>query len=90
VLLASATWRPDPDVIGRRTGETAVLVQVGSGRIFELNATGAVIWDLISAGAESDAIVLALTEQFEVSDTQASDELTRLVGELRAAGLLTS
>ena len=84
------TWRPDPDVIGRRTGETAVLVHVGSGRIFELNATGAVIWDLIETGASSDAIVRALTEQFEVTEAQAADELTRLVGELGAAGLLAS
>lgn len=89
-MAPATTWRPDPDVIGRRTGDTAVLVHVGSGRIFELNETGAVIWDLIEAGTPSDAIVRALTGQFDVTDAQAGDELTRLVDELRAAGLLAS
>lgn len=89
-MVPATTWRPDPDVIGRRTGDTAVLVHVGSGRIFELNATGAVIWDLIEAGSPSDAIVRALTEQFDVTESQAGEELTRLVGDLRAAGLLAS
>ena len=87
-MVPATTWRPDPDVIGRRTGDTAVLVHVGSGRIFELNSTGAAIWDLIEAGESSEAIVRALTEQFEVTEARAGDELTRLVGDLRGAGLL--
>jgi hypothetical protein len=82
------TWRPHPDVVGRRTDRAVVLVHVSANQIFELNETGARIWELISQGQSSTAVVQALTHEFEVSEAQAHEELTALVQALTAAGLL--
>ena len=84
------TWRPHPDVVGRRTDRAVVLVHVSANQIFELNETGARIWELISEGQSSAEVVHALTREFEVSEARAREELTALVHALNVAGLLES
>jgi len=82
------TWRPHPDVVGRRTDQAVVLVHVSANQIFELNETGARIWELISQGQSSTDVVHALTHEFEISEARAHEQLTALVQALNAAGLL--
>ncbi len=82
------TWRPHPDVVGRRTDRSAVLVHVSANQIFELNETGARIWELISQGQSSTEVVHTLTHEFEISEARAHEELMALVQALNAAGLL--
>lgn len=82
--------RPGPDVIARRLGEAAVLVHLPSNRIFELNATGARIWDLLCEGLDAAQIQARLIEEFTVDAARAADELGDLLARLRDAGLLES
>jgi hypothetical protein len=65
-----------------------VLVHVGTNRIFELNESGAKVWRLLDEGCDVDEIVRRLTEEFDVDETQAADEVKNLVAQLWAERLL--
>src|SRR5215510_5014894 len=52
--------RPNPDVIAKRLDDAAVLVHLGTNRIFELNGTGMRVWELLGQGLGVDGIVRRL------------------------------
>jgi hypothetical protein len=81
---------PSSDVVFRRLGATGVLVHLGTNEIFELNDTGARIWELIVAGQDEPSIAVALAAEFHVDEPTASREVARLAGELRSRQLITS
>jgi hypothetical protein len=86
-----AALRPHPDVIAKRLKDkTAVLVHMGTNSIFELNETGAKVWELLAEGVSTEGIVRQLVEQFEVEEVQAADEVKRLITQLRTNQLLAS
>ena len=80
--------RISPDVVFRELGDAAVLVDLASNEIFELNATGAAIWTLVAEGQPIDTIVEHLVSRFDVDPPTARRECDRLLGELRARRLL--
>jgi hypothetical protein len=79
--------RRRPDVVARRVGETAVLVHLGSNRIYELNDTGARIWELTADGATVDALVDRLQREFDVDRHQLATEVAVIVDDLVREGL---
>lgn len=83
-----AVFRPHPEIVSRRLGDTAVLVHLPSNRIFELNSTGARIWELLCAGTSILGIREQLIAEFDVTPAQAAAETDDLVGRLRDEGLL--
>jgi hypothetical protein len=56
--------------------------------MFDLNETGARVWELIGQGHASDAIVKDLCSEFEVSESRAREEFSALVVALESEGLL--
>jgi PqqD family protein of HPr-rel-A system len=80
--------RRNPEVIAKRLDKATVLVDVPSGRIFELNETGTRIWELLGEGLDADSIMHHLVDEFEVEHSQAEDEVRRLLEQLRTEGLL--
>ena len=87
-VMSDAILKPHPEVISRRLGDAAVLVHLTSNRIFELNATGARIWELICEGLDEPAISAKLAEEFDVEPTLAAEELRGLLARLRHEGLV--
>jgi Coenzyme PQQ synthesis protein D (PqqD) len=79
--------RRRPDVVARRVGQTAVLVHLGSNRIYELNDTGARIWELSADGATVDGLVDRLEREFEVDRGQLASEVALIVDDLVREGL---
>ena len=86
--LPSATVQPSPDVVSRRLGDSAVLVHLETNRVFELNETGARVWELLREGRTCEQIVERLVAEFDVEPGQASSTLLELLGDLRREGLL--
>jgi hypothetical protein len=76
-----------PDVVARRVGETAVLVHLGSNRIYELNDTGARIWELAGDGATVDGLIDRLEREFNVDRGQLALEVAMIVADLVREGL---
>ena len=79
--------RRRPDVVARRVGETAVVVHLGSNRIYELNDTGARIWELAADGATVDALIEGLQGEFAADRSQIASEVVAIVEDFVREGL---
>jgi hypothetical protein len=88
--LTPQIGRPHGDVISRQMGDGAVLVDLGTSTIFELNRTGARVWALLEQGVPPGAIAPTLVGEFQVEVEAAAREVDQLLEALTAAGLLRS
>lgn len=80
--------QPSPDVVYRRLGDTAVLVHLGTSEIFELNDSGARIWELVGNEQPLDRIVAILLEEFDVDESTARAACIELIASLTARQLI--
>lgn len=53
-----------------------------------LNDAGAMLWRLLEQGADRDALVRAVTEEYEVDAAQAAEDVDAFVEKLRQAGCI--
>jgi hypothetical protein len=82
------TYTINPDVEFRRLGERMVLVHLVSNQVFELNKTGARVWELLDSGTPVEEILEQLSTEFEVEPEQLRRDVTELLEELKVAGLI--
>jgi len=80
--------QPNSDVVAKRLGDAAILVDVPTNRIFELNETGTRVWELLDQGLDRGRIVHHLVDEFEVDEERAIAEVEDLISRLRTEGLL--
>lgn len=80
--------RPAPRVLHRRVGADSVLLDVASGRYFELNPTGTRVWELLAQGPTRTELVAVLEAEFEADAGELAADLESLLGELLDRGLL--
>ncbi len=78
-----------PDVLVSHLEGEAVLLHMGTKAYFRLNRTGAHIWTRIEQGADSDAIVQSLVDEFDVTRGDAEGAFVTLRDELIANGLVS-
>jgi hypothetical protein len=83
-------FRLEPDVVSRRLDDQTVLVNLRTNRIFELNRTGARLWDLLGEGSSESQIVERLLSEFDVSQEQLEREVRELIASLLDEGLIAS
>ena len=76
------------DVISRPFGDAAVLVDLTTNQIFELNRTGYRIWELLEERLDRAAITDMLQREFPVERSQLELEVDELLNELRRENLL--
>jgi hypothetical protein len=84
------TWAVCPDIVTRRLGDLLVVVSLSSNRIFELNHTGARVWEMMTSGFDEPRAVAALTEEFDVTPESALQEVRALRAQLIEEGLIES
>ena len=90
-LAADDEIRPSSACLLTELGDgPGVLLDLDTKFYFTLNETGVVAWKrLVEAGTgTTDTLAAALTETFEVTLAQATEDVRTLVGELVAAGLV--
>lgn len=83
------THTPCPGIVFKRLDQRMVLVRLATNQIFELNDTGARIWELLEAGADEDEILERLATEFDVAPDRLRRDMDTLLGELQSAGLIT-
>jgi hypothetical protein len=83
-----APLRPSQDAVGRRLGDTSVVVNVRTNRIYELNRTGSALWELIEAGCDRASLEQAMLHQFDVEEAELSREIDEALSLLASAGLV--
>jgi|SRR5919108_864803 hypothetical protein len=82
------TRRPHGDVVAQRLGDSGVLIDLRSGRIFELNTTGMRVWELLVEGCAADALDERLMNEFATDERRLHEEVSALLDELQQEGLL--
>jgi len=73
-----------PDIVTRKTGNEYVLVPVANNiadmnSVYTLNETGAFIWDLIDGNRNIEEIIKALTEEYDINQQSASEDVISLI-----------
>jgi hypothetical protein len=83
---------PSPDVVARRVAGEYLLVPVRSGAaqmdfIFTANEVGSAIFRLLDGARDGRAIARELSEEFEVDEEKARDDVVEFLRVLCDAGL---
>jgi hypothetical protein len=79
----------NPDVVFKRLGDRMVLVRLATNQVFELNATGARIWELLEDGAPEDEILEHLAAEFDAPPARLEQDLVDLLHDLKSEGLIS-
>jgi Coenzyme PQQ synthesis protein D (PqqD) len=74
--------------VSRRLDDQTVLVNLQTSRIFELNRTGARLWELLDERPSESQIVAQLLAEFDVSQAQLEGEVRSLIDSLLDEGLI--
>ncbi len=82
--------RPNRDVTGRRLEDRFVVVNLRTNRIYELNETATVLWELLDADVESSELAPAMQERFDVEPEILRRDIDDTLRTLTEAGLLTA
>ncbi|WP_223428711.1 PqqD family protein [Tateyamaria pelophila] len=89
-LKAGVTYVPSPDAIESRLGEETVILHIGSGTYFGLDAVGTVVWEQL--GKTDGMTPPAICDQVRAVFTDAPDtvdsEVTSFLEELVEHGLI--
>ena len=67
------------------TGDAATAVQ----GLITLNETGALLYQALSEGCAEDALVAALTAEYEVSAEEAQSDVREFLSHMRSLGIVT-
>ena len=86
-LLTGTRFVQKRGVESRAIDDGAVLVDMGSGKVFELNRVGAEIWKLLASGTTLDGIYEALVPKYTVGRAVLESDVQKLVDSLIRAGL---
>lgn len=75
-------------VVARRVDDQVVALDLASSQYYSVNATGAVLWDLLEADVGRDDMIDVLVDRFGVDRARAGADVDAFVTELRSHGLL--
>src|SRR5688500_4964981 len=91
-MVDESVWswriRQHPDVVSSRVGHTGGLVHLQTNRIFELNATGVRVWELLEPTRTLGEVADILLREFDVERSQLKVEIEALIESLRREGLV--
>lgn len=77
----------------RQVADTWVVLPLGQATVdfkgmLTLNESGVLLWRLLEKGTTREALAAALTEEYEVSETEALADADEFVQKLRVVGCL--
>jgi hypothetical protein len=82
-------YRASPDVIAQRLGDSIILVHMQTDKIFELNRTGARLWELLTSGCSQNAARQQMLDEYVVDDAQLTGETETLIASFLSEKLLS-
>ena len=81
-------YQIDSDVLFKRLDDRMVLVHLSSNRIFELNETGARIWELLQKGVATEDLLAQIPKEFEADHESLNEEIKNLLNDLETENLI--
>ena len=82
--------RVGPDVVGRRLEDRFVVVNLRTNRIYELNSTASILWELLEAGSEDSELESRMRERVDAAPAELRDEIDSVMRVMTDAGLVTA
>ena len=89
VDIWSATVRITPDVLHQELGGETVLLNLANENYFGLDEVGTRVWQLLGETHSANDVVSLLTEEYDVPTEQLRADVSKLISELAAAGLVS-
>ena len=86
--MSTPPYAQSPDVVGKDAGDDFVLVHLQSNKVYELNRTGARLWQLIGDGKSPREAEDVLCREFDVDAATVHTEVEALVESLLTERLL--
>jgi hypothetical protein len=86
--LKSSTFCAVKDQVSCELDGEAVILQMGTGTYYGLNEVGRSIWDFIQQSHTYDEIMAKMLEEYDVERGQLDRDLSTLLRNLMAAGLV--
>jgi coenzyme PQQ synthesis protein D (PqqD) len=77
-----------PDVVFERVEGSALLINLATNRMFELDPAGTRFWELLSDGNDREAAEAALLDEYDVQPEVLREDITSLVERLVSEGLV--
>ena len=87
-MSSTPPYAQSPDVVGKDAGGDFVLVHLQTNKVYELNRTGARLWQLIGEGLSPQEAEGELSREFDVDAATVHAEVKALVEGLLAESLL--
>ena len=88
-LRGTDRFQPDPDGVYNRIGGEAVLINMKTNRIYELNETSGRLWELLCAGNSLEQIREIMLQEYDVEASQLVAEVDRMITSLEQEQLIT-
>lgn len=89
VDIWSATVRITPDVLHQELGGETVLLNLANENYFGLDEVGTRVWQVLGETHSASDVVSRLTEEYDVPTEQLRADVSRLISDLAAAGLVS-
>jgi hypothetical protein len=87
-LTPDAVLRPAVTVAARQIDDGLVLVNLETGKCWELNPVGALIWEQLSRGESLGSVCLTVASRYSAAPEAVRSDTEKLVADLVAQGLL--
>jgi len=84
----SRALRPHNDVLARAFEGKLVLLHLGTGEYFTLNAIGATVWNSLGSGATEPEITSRVCATYETTEEEAARDVGAFLEMLTANGLI--
>ena len=84
----TAHLRVSDEVVESTVGDEIILLHLGTGQYFALDASGVMIWNCIKAGTPLDAIPGLMAMEFEADVSQIERDVQAFFSELFANDIL--
>ena len=82
--------RVGPDVVGRRLEDRFVVVNLRTNKIFELNSTASILWEVLLEGSEDSELELKMLERVDADPAELRQEIDSTMRLMTEAGLVTA
>jgi len=84
-----STFKVADNVLFQEVDGEAVLLSLDEGTYYGLDELGTRIWKLINQDLDSEQVVAAIVEEYEVDTEQARNDLDAFLSDLEQSGLIT-
>ena len=80
---------PSPEAFENRVGDETVLLHLGNGTYYGLDAVGTVMWEMLKQGMVPRQICHAIAESYEIPLDQVETDARRFLSDLKDHSIVT-